>query len=212
MSEKRWIKLYKGIMESAVWSDALRLKAWIHILLSANYKDKEWFKGGQIVKIKRGQFVTSMRKLSIEWKCSRETVRRILEQFTELHMIRHEVVPGKYTIITVVKYEDFQSSKNVYCDTDEATDQSTDQSTDKATDQSTDLTRHKNNKKYKNKKNKKEYPAAPSSAPDEYGEPPRGWDEACEKQFQEDAPQNPGKTRQDWWDFWMADNEGGDDE
>ena len=208
MSEKRWIKLYKGIMESAVWSDALRLKAWIHILLSANYKDKEWFKGGQIVKIRRGQFVTSMRKLSIEWKCSRETVRRILEQFTELHMIRHEVVPGKYTIITVVKYEDFQSSKNVYCDTDEATDQST----DKATDQSTDLTRHKNNKKYKNKKNKKEYPAAPSSAPDEYGAPPPGWDEACEKQFQEDAPQNPGKTRQDWWDFWMTDNEGGDDE
>ena len=213
MSEKRWIKLYKGIMDSAVWSDALRLKAWIHILLSANYKDKDWFKNGQIVKVRRGQFVTSMRKLSLEWKCSRETARRILEQFTELGMIRHKVVTGKYTVITVVKYDDFQGSKNVYCDTDEATDQSTDQSTHKATDQSTDLARHKNNKNIKKDKNNKDTPpVAPWGAPDAYGAPPPGWDEACEKQFQEDAPQNPGKTRQDWWDFWMADSEGGDDE
>ena len=68
----------------------------------------------------------------------------------------------------------------------------------------------KNNKKVKN--NKDAPPVAPEGAPDAYGAPPPGWDEACEKQFQEDAPQNPGKTRQDWWDFWMADSEGGDDE
>ena len=69
----------------------------------------------------------------------------------------------------------------------------------------------KNNTK-KDKNNKDAPPVAPEGAPDAYGAPPPGWDEACEKQFQEDAPQNPGKTRQDWWDFWMADSEGGDDE
>ena len=64
---------------------------------------------------------------------------------------------------------------------------------------------------FEEKNNKDAPPVAPEGAPDAYGAPPPGWDEACEKQFQEDAPQNPGKTRQDWWDFWMAD-EGGDDE
>lgn len=192
-------------MDSAVWSDALRLKAWIHILLSANYKDKEWFRSGQIVKIRRGQFITSMRKLSLEWKCSRETVRRILEQFEELDMIRHEVVPGKYTVVTVVKYEDFQDSKNVYCDTDVTTDQSTDQSTGQSTDQSTDIARHKNNKNIQKKK-KKEEPAAPSSAPEDemwaWGGPkPKRWTEDDEWSWRNDQsnPQNPRMTRMEIW-------------
>ena len=37
-----WIKIHKKIMKSAIWQDPLRLKAWMHILLSANYEDKEW--------------------------------------------------------------------------------------------------------------------------------------------------------------------------
>lgn len=186
MSEKRWIKLYKGIMESAVWSDALRLKAWIHILLSANYKDKEWFHNGQTVRIKRGQFVTSIRKLADAWGCSKDTTRRILKQFDELDMVRHNSDTGRYTLITVVKYEVFQDSRNIYCDSDKDSDVDTDKDTDKDSDKDSDTTQHKNNKKYKNKKNKKEYPAAPSSAPDDYGGPvPDDWSPAKERDWRE---------------------------
>lgn len=201
MSKKRWIKLFYGIKDSAVWSDPLRLKAWLDILLSANYKDKEWFKNGQPIKVNRGQFVTSIRKLSLEWKCSRDTVRRILKQFDDLDMIRHEVRPGKYTLITVVKYGVFQDVSDVYSSTDKATDKDTDEYTDKATDKDTDTTQHKNIKNIKKEK-KEEEPEPHLGGPDGFGDPPVGWDDECEERYQYDHQWNPKQSRQDWWEFW----------
>lgn len=192
-----------------MWSDPLRLKAWIDILLSANYKDKEWFKNGQMVKVRRGQYVTSIRKLALEWKCSRDTVRRILKQFDDLDMIRHEVRPGKYTLITVVKYGDFQDVRDVYSATDEYTDEATDEYTDKDTDKDTDTTQHKNIKNNKKVKNKEEPAHPPDGGADPYGEPPAGWDDEWEKDFMNEIYQNPGTTRAEWYDFWHVDEEGG---
>lgn len=192
-----------------MWSDPLRLKAWIDILLSANYKDKEWFKNGQMVKVRRGQYVTSIRKLALEWKCSRDTVRRILKQFDDLDMIRHEVRPGKYTLITVVKYGDFQDVRDVYSATDEDTDKATDEYTDKDTDKDTDTTQHKNIKNNKKVKNKEEPAHPPDGGADPYGEPPAGWDDEWEKDFMNEIYQNPGTTRAEWYDFWHVDEEGG---
>lgn len=105
---KGWVKLHRSIMESAVWSDPLRLKAWIYLLLTVNYEDKEWFHRGQLIKLKRGQRIASIKSLSQAWGCSEKTVRKILEQFTELGMIKTETVIGKYTGITVIKYKVFQ--------------------------------------------------------------------------------------------------------
>lgn len=219
MSRARWIKLYAGIKDSAVWSDPVRLKAWIDILLSANYRDKEWFQNGQTVKVSRGQYVTSIRKLSSAWKCSRDTVRRILKQFDDLDMIRHEVRPGKYTLITVVKYEVFQDGKvgESYTDkaTDEDTDKDTDKTTDKATDKDTDTTQHKNI--YRNTISDTEsIECSPSPSPegsavikkiDVGGPMPEGWNQKLEDTFAENYEvnykNNPEEaTRQDWYDFF----------
>lgn len=106
--QKGWIKIHKKIIDSAVWSDPLRLKAWIHILVSANYEDKDWFTNGRLVRVQRGQYITSIRKLKEAWGCSERTVRRILEQFEELGMIEVQTPLKRYTLLTVVKYSDFQ--------------------------------------------------------------------------------------------------------
>ena len=109
---KGWIKCYRQIKESAVWSDPLRLKAWIDILFSANIEDKDWFAYGTLIHIKRGQFVTSNRNLQKSWGCSQRTVTRILNQFSEMDMIKVESPHKKYTLITVIKYEVFQDKRN----------------------------------------------------------------------------------------------------
>lgn len=109
---KGWIKLYRQIKESAVWSDPIRLKAWIDILVSANTKDKEWFAGGRLVQIKRGQYVTSNRKLQEAWGCSQRTVSRILQQLEDLNMIKVETPAKRYTLVTVVNYGVFQDKRN----------------------------------------------------------------------------------------------------
>ena len=212
----RWIKLHSSITESAVWSDPVRLKAWIDLLIKANYKDKEWFNNGRVVKVKRGQLVTSSRRLSESWKCSRITVQRILKQFEELHMIRYKSEPGKYTLITIVKYGIYQDSTSAECATDDTTDDTTKYTTDSTIDDTTDSTiddtQHKNNRNI-HKGNRKKNGAAPPSgvAPDKYGAPPDGWTDEYERQFQEMAPDNPGKTRQDWYEFWVLPAEDGDD-
>lgn len=118
MSEQKgWIKIHKKIIDSAVWSDPLRLKAWIHILVSANYEDKDWFANGRLIRVQRGQYITSIRKLKEAWGCSERTVRRILEQFEELGMIEVQTPLKRYTLLTVVKYSDFQDKGHTKGDT-----------------------------------------------------------------------------------------------
>jgi DNA-binding transcriptional regulator YhcF (GntR family) len=135
MSEQKgWIKIHKKIIDSAVWSDPLRLKAWIHILVSANYEDKDWFANGRLIRIQRGQFMTSHRKLSEAWGCSISTVNRILKQFVDLNMIEVEKPHNVGTLLTVVKYSDFQDVRNTKQYTDEYTDKYTDEYTDEYTD------------------------------------------------------------------------------
>lgn len=107
--DQGWIKLYRSIEESAIWGDPLRLKAWIWILLHANYEDKDWFLNGSLMKIKKGQTFTSIRHLSEAWKCSTKTTRRVLQQLTELGMISVDTSSKRGTLLTVVKYGFFQS-------------------------------------------------------------------------------------------------------
>lgn len=108
MSSKGWIKIHRKIMESAIWSDPLRLKAWMHILLSANHEDKDIFMNGTRITVKEGQFITSNRKLQVAWGCSKNTVQRILFQLQEMDMIRHETPSKRYTLLTVINYGVYQ--------------------------------------------------------------------------------------------------------
>jgi DNA-binding transcriptional MocR family regulator len=165
----RWIKLYPKVRESAVWTDPVRFKAFCDLLLSANYKDKDWFYRGQLVKIKRGQFVTSLRKLSNSWGVSKDTVKNILEQFEELGMIQCEYQTVRYTLITIVKYGVYQSKSGIGLDTDSDTEQDTDYDTDSDADLDTDSTQHKNIYK-NNKKGTRKKPSPPwgGSAPDDW--------------------------------------------
>lgn len=112
MGDNGWVKIFRSIEQSAVWSDPLRLKAWIWILLHANYEDAEWIRNGSIVIIKKGQCVTSNRKLQLAWNCCAKTVSKILKQFEELNMIRIESPGKRYTLLTVEKYGLYQDVGN----------------------------------------------------------------------------------------------------
>lgn len=147
-TQKGWIKIHKQIIDSAIWEDPLRLKAWIHILLSANYEDKDWYSKSGFVKVKRGQFPTSNRSLQEAWGCSTNTVTRILNQLVDLGMIKVETPKKRYTLITVVKYDVFQNVG--YGDRDN--DGDIDGDSDRDSDGDNDGVRLKNIKNIKNYK------------------------------------------------------------
>ncbi len=173
-----WIKIHKKIMKSAIWQDPLRLKAWMHILLSANYEDKEWLCNKEVVTIKKGQFITSNRKLQEAWGCSANTVRRILSQLQQLDMIKVDISPYRYTLLTVINYRVYQDKGYTNGYTDGYTDEHTDEYTNGYTD-GTQL------RIYKNNKEDEEYKYMAS--PDEISE-----DDQLDAEYEEDEDEYAG--------------------
>ena len=101
-----YILMHRGLFDWEWWSDEKTLKLWITILMLANYEDKEWH--GMV--IKRGQFVTSLDKLSQQSKLSVQSVRTSLKHLISTGEITSKST-NKYRIITVRKYEEYQDWK-----------------------------------------------------------------------------------------------------
>ena len=104
-----YIDLHRKLRECWVWQNPLYLKAWIDILFSANYKDKKVMFDGKVVTVKRGQFITSQRKLGNSWGCNIKTVRRILEIMEDQEMVTLTTT-GRGTLLTVINYDFYQLS------------------------------------------------------------------------------------------------------
>lgn len=209
-------------MNSSVWEDDKRLKAWIYILLETSYADRTKYVHGQNIKIKRGECFTSIRAMAKSIKCEPKTARRILEQFAEDGMINFKIVPTIGTLITPLKYKDFQSGNlpDDYTDdltddiTNDLTDDYTDDTTDDLTDDLYESPHHKKDKNT-NKKDKKgkKTPAPPSGGPADpwaWGGPkPARWNDDDEWSWRNDQsnPNNPRMTRMEIWKDWGESDE-----
>lgn len=93
-------------MDSFLWKGGkydIR-SAWIDLYLRANHAEGKVNVNGQIVRVCRGQFITSEVKLSDFWGWDRGTTRRFLKKIEEQGMIIKKVVPRKYIVITIVNY------------------------------------------------------------------------------------------------------------
>lgn len=135
-----WIKIHKSIMAHWLWDDPFTLKAWMDILLNANYADKKTMFDGNLITVNTGQIITSIRKLSERWGCSKEKVSKILDMFAADGMLIVDK-NNKRTLLTVVNYRVYQNT----CDTESDTESDTDKDTDSP--------QHKNNKEIKENKN-----------------------------------------------------------
>lgn len=102
-----WIKLHTKFLEWE-WADkANMVSLFVHLLLMANYKDKEWHG----ITIHRGQLVTSYDKLSQLTGISFQSIRTLLNKLKATGEILVKST-NKYTIITICKYESYQDSEN----------------------------------------------------------------------------------------------------
>ncbi|NRF91507.1 hypothetical protein HQN89_10800 [Paenibacillus frigoriresistens] len=111
-----WVKLYRDILESKTFQklSAIQKLIAIYIVLNANHKDGLWFDQykGVEVPVKRGQLITSRKKIVEEWfkndkDVSEQKVRTTLAKLSNLGFLTIEST-NWYTLITVVKYEVYQ--------------------------------------------------------------------------------------------------------
>lgn len=109
--DKGYIKLFRDVLGHWVYDDEILFRAWIYLLLTANHSDKEVMFNGSLITIHRGELLTSLRKLSDEWKCGLKKTRSIIELLERAHMIlRKSAKKGtqKGTLLTIVNYGVYQ--------------------------------------------------------------------------------------------------------
>lgn len=121
---KGWICVHRSIQDNDIWDDDEpfdRRSAWIDLLLLANHKDKNIIFNGHPLTVKRGTFITSVRKLSEKWKWSNDRTLRYLRLLEQLNMITRDSNNSR-TLISIVKYDFFQDMPNSDKDSDKYTD------------------------------------------------------------------------------------------
>ena len=141
-----WIKIHKSIMNHWLWEDPFFVKAWLDLLMCVNYEDKRILFDKKMMIVRKGQLVTSIRKLATRWGCSKERVAKTLKLFEMDDMITIDK-DNRRTLLTVVNYEVYQNTRD--------TNEDTIEDTDKDTGRDANSPQHKNIKNIKDIKEKK---------------------------------------------------------
>lgn len=113
MSNIGWIKLYRQLQESPLWHSEpfSKAQAWIDLIMLMNHEDNKILFDNQLIEVKRGQHMTSYRKLSMNWKWSIGKVKRFIELLKDDNMIKVESFKNG-TLLTLVNYELYQGERN----------------------------------------------------------------------------------------------------
>jgi len=145
---KGYIKLHRQIQDCQIWVDEEPFdmrSAWIDLLMLANHRDKDIIFDYKPLTIKRGQYLTSVRKLGARWSWSKNRVLKYLKLLERLKMIERES-SNQRTLLTIVNYEIYQGSQDTDMDTD--VDTSMDTPMDTGMPQTIMIKNDKNEKKY----------------------------------------------------------------
>lgn len=114
MSKKGYIKLHRSIQDNELWDDPEpfdRRSAWIDLLLMANHKDIEVYYDGKTLTVKRGDMLTSLRKLAVRWGWGKDKVERFMCFLESRHMLTRKRATQRATagtLITIVNYDIYQ--------------------------------------------------------------------------------------------------------
>lgn len=105
-----WISLHRSIQKHWLFEEKRkfsRFEAWIDILLMVNHSDNKIMHDGDLITVKRGQRITSLRQLGERWSWSITKVDKYLKTLESDGML---VVKKdtKKTVLTVVNYDDYQ--------------------------------------------------------------------------------------------------------
>ena len=116
--QEGWILLHRKIQECEIWSNSQPFdmrSAWVDLLLLANHKDVEIVFDYKPMVVRRGQYLTSVRKLSARWSWSKDRTLKYLRLLESLGMI-HRDSTNQRTLITIEKYDVYQNEQDTGTD------------------------------------------------------------------------------------------------
>ena len=108
-----YIKIYRKIRDNAMWNikPFSKIQAFIDILMDANHVDKTVVFRDQEIQCQRGQYITSILKLSEKWGWSRSKAKSYLNMIQQKDIIRYNIYNKRYIIITIWNYDIYNPIK-----------------------------------------------------------------------------------------------------
>lgn len=103
-----YILLWKRFLETSFYKDSVAVHLAIHLLLKANWEDKTTVFNGKEIIIYRGQLLGGRNQLALSLGVAPSTIRNKLLLLKNVGFldIQHN---NKFSIITICKYENYQS-------------------------------------------------------------------------------------------------------
>ena len=114
MQQTGWLKLHRRTLENPIiMKDAEHLAIWSYLLMKATHEQRDIIFNSNRVTLNPGQFSTGRKVISSELVISESKVQRILKAFESEQQIE-QVTDFKCRIITIVNWEKYQSSEQVF--------------------------------------------------------------------------------------------------
>lgn len=144
-----WLKLYRSILDSAVFQDAEVLKVWIWLLCNVSFEQHDTVCYGKVIHLKPGQIATGRKKIA---QCTDLNENKVYRALTTLKSLGNIEIKStnKYSIITVVNWDKYQD-ENVKRTSSEQ--QNNSRTTTEEQQANSKTTQHKNGKNGKKEKN-----------------------------------------------------------
>lgn len=114
-SGKGFALIHRQFMDSRLYRDSQAVHLWLHLILKANHTDEEVNTDIGMMIVRRGQMITGRPTLVSETFIPDNKVKSLLRTFESKGMINVESKGRKFSLISIVKYDDFQSQN---CPTD----------------------------------------------------------------------------------------------
>jgi len=102
-----WIKIYRGWSKNPALKNNDYKALWLHLIKAVAFADVVIDRFGYPIKIKRGEYLTSLRRLALDVDMSVRSVRTALKVFQNHNMIEVKTDTGS-TLITVCNYSIYQ--------------------------------------------------------------------------------------------------------
>ena len=143
-----WLKLYRSILDSAVFQDAEILKVWIWLLCNVAFEQHDTICYGKVITLKPGQIATGRKKIAQCTDLNENKVYRALTALKSLGNIEIKAT-NKYSIITVVNWDKYQEENGKRTPSEQQTNSKT---TTEEQQNDNRRTQHKNGNNGKNEK------------------------------------------------------------
>lgn len=104
-----FIKIMRELKDKTFYSkDSEKVHLWLHLLLSANWKEKEELLGGKPILCKAGQFTTGRKQLSIQTGINESKIERILTYFEKIEQQIEQQKTNTNRLISILNWDKFQ--------------------------------------------------------------------------------------------------------